>query len=91
MTTAQTIAARFDSDGQVFLDKEASADIEGVCRLRSAEVIAHPTDGDEVQRYQFADGSSIVLAIGGWDLGLEGDCHCWASVGHDHNCTEGKS
>lgn len=45
-------------------------------------------DGSRVVRYQFPDGSSIVDAETGWDLGYTGDefetCTCWPEEQQHH-------
>jgi len=60
--------------------------IEDVCHEAAAgrrpDVQNRGTDS-ESRRYDFADGSSIVVGASAWDVGLPGGCHCWAGAGHD--------
>ncbi len=88
MTTAECIALRFQNDGQRFMvDGDHIAD---VC-LHTGP---HPpnTIGDS-ERYEFSDGSAIVITGGGWDIGhpAPATCHCWPYArvgGHSDECVD---
>ncbi len=89
MTIAQQIATRFNNDGQTWTapsdnpSNSAGEDhIQDVC-LDLAEDTSHTAGAD---RYDFADGSSIVITSSAWDLGLPGGCFCWEGAGHDDTC-----
>lgn len=79
MTIAETIATQFDNDGQCF--EARGAELETMCKAHCSHLDRH---GDAT-RYVFADGSVILIAGDGWDLGFR-DCWCWNGAGHD-KCT----
>lgn len=64
-------------DGRTLTDLCAGADVER---------------GERSTRHGFADGSAIIAADGGWDVGIDGAaCHCWASADngeHNEDCAE---
>lgn len=38
-------------------------------------------------RYDFADGSSMIIRLDGWDFGYRDcTCHCGTGIGHDKQC-----
>lgn len=85
-TTADTISARFGDDGQKFTNA-AGERLSYVCDEVAVDV--HRNDERDATRYQFADGSAIIIAGDGWDLGIAGaTCHCWAGAGHAGGCPQ---
>ena len=56
---------------------------------------AESTDKDqdwerELTKYQFEDGSSVVLSVGAWDIGptnVDG-CFCWPAANETCRCFE---
>lgn len=92
-TTAQQVARMFGDDGSEFFlrgpNRERLEDTDGerygigdVCAMFGCH--SHRIGHDTV-REQFSDGSAIVIAVGGWDLAIEGsseDCSCWADADH---------
>jgi hypothetical protein len=88
MTTAENIAARFNNDGQIF--EIGGVQIIDVCRDTST---AHRVNraGDS-ERFEFSDGSAIVISGGGWSIGFSAPatCHCWSDAHygkHNGDCT----
>ena len=80
MTTAQTIAAIFNNDGQCH-DSDAGS-IYDLCKARG---FAGASDADN-QRWDFADGSCLILGSEAWDYGHDDTgCVCFAS-GDEHWC-----
>jgi hypothetical protein len=89
-TQAQQIAAMYDHDGQRwYIDEgEDGVDIietyiEDMCKRHGAR---RCPGGADVTRWDFADGSCLTMAGGGWDFGYR-DCFCWQGVGHTDQCT----
>jgi len=85
MSTAERIAAHFGDDGQNWIDGNGESLGDYVTPY------AETTDHDDQRgttRVQFADGSAIVMAGAGWDLGFSAPatCHCWQGAGH--NCED---
>jgi hypothetical protein len=80
-TTAEEISERFSDDGQCFTDGDGNSLEDVLC---SAIVATHC---GERCRYEFSDGSAIVIASEAWDLGFSGTgCLCWQGVGHRDDC-----
>lgn len=94
MTTAQKIAEQFGNDGQQWTDAEGRR-FEDVCAEQSDRVLHHQRGiaGAPV-RYEFSDGSALVVAGDGWDLGFPGEdleCYCWPEANggrHTEECGE---
>jgi len=84
MTIAETIAALLGDDGQVFTARDGRT-LDEVCRDVGARVT---TDGFDKTRYDFDDGSSIVVAGAAWDLGLPGGCYCWEGANGGRHADE---
>jgi len=86
-TAAQKISTLLGDDGL----RWESRDGRGIAQLCEDHGASGPYGqsgrGTMPERYDFDDGSSIVVTDGGWDLGLSQDCYCWVGVGHDENCT----
>ena len=81
MTTAEKITARYDNDGQQWLDIY-DIDLDDVCKAAGAEV--EWRDGyrtGDTYRYDFPDGSCITVSGAAWDIGYP-DCFCWRDDGH---------
>jgi hypothetical protein len=65
MTIAEQIATRFGNDGMQWEDKDGQ-NLADVC-LEEARY--HEQDWDKhLDRYEFADGTAIVLGESGWDI-----------------------
>jgi hypothetical protein len=81
-TTARRISARFGDDGQRWTD-DTGLGLLDVCQ--DDLTASHSRDGGLVRRYHFGDGSAIVVAGDGWDLGITGEdrerCTCWSDDG----------
>ena len=75
-TTAEQIADRFDNS---FCHKDAEGrSIEDVCREHGATAGLSNVFGT---RFNFADGSAIIVGLLGWGLGFpKADCLCWQSA-----------
>jgi hypothetical protein len=89
MTTAERIARRFNDDGQTF--EVDGIQIIDACRDTAPGVPRVNRAGDS-ERYEFRDGSAIVISGGGWSIGFPSPatCHCWldANYGkHNGDCT----
>ena len=77
-TTAERIAARYDNDGQRWHAVDDGRNIDSVCA--GAGTATH-NDERDATRYDFADGSALVVSGGGWDQPLSAEtagCFCWA-------------
>ena len=76
MTTAQTISARYNDDGQVWTDSDG-VDLVDTLDDSCQRKYRRPA-GD---LYRFTDGSWVVVMHGGWDvLNAAGRCeggHRW--------------
>jgi hypothetical protein len=81
-TTAEEISERFNDDGQCFTDGS------GWGLAEACEAQAKWTSiRDKGTRYDFDDGSSIVVVGDAWDIGFDGtDCLCWQGAGHHDEC-----
>ena len=95
MTTAMKISAMFNDDGQKFHVQDGSEDglsLTAACEDNGGERLSDGWDGE---RYDFPDGSCIVICGGGWDLGFDGcRCFCWPEANwgnHADDCDEGPS
>ena len=90
MTIAGEIAHQFDSDGQRFKD-EHGAEIDDVCRAAVINQCYAVVFGDAT-RYEFSDGSALVVTDCGWDLGFPAPstCCCWAGAGEHRDECESK-
>jgi hypothetical protein len=78
MTQAQQIAERFGNDGATWYDIGGNH-LDEVCEARVNRQWRHSTPDDETYRYQFTDGSAIVVAGDAWDL--EGtETFSWAGL-----------
>jgi len=89
MTKAKQIASQYDNDGQCFEDYDGMH-ITHPC---GGLALFEDTRGDST-RYEFRDGSAIVITGGGWDVGhpAPAACHCWPDAnhgGHQEDCEEG--
>ena len=92
MTIAKKIAEMFGNDGQQWTTKLCGlveADVDEVC----SQYCTDPGRRGESTRYEFDDGSAIVVTPGGWDFGHPAPCtcHCWPEAyrgGHADECEE---
>ena len=83
MTTAGKIAARLDDDGGRFFD-DHDTHIETICVSEGGRPLLG--GGMDATRWDFPDGSAIVVVGGAWDLAVSGsgaDCFCWDGNGCD--------
>lgn len=79
MTIAEKIGALFDNDGHRY--KEAEHDLFEICEDEQYYKLQNWEKG--ATRYEFKDGSAIVIAGECWDYGFEGvQCTCWKEAGH---------
>lgn len=78
MTIAEDVARIFDDNGQIFESAHGatSLTIDKACENRSIREIRKYG----CIRYEFTDGSAIILTAGGWDIGFPAPatCYCWA-------------
>lgn len=87
-TTAEKIADLF-GDGQTWIAEGRKLD--EVCAAEEGWSVE--AGRDCLVKWLFDDGSSIVVAEGGWDLGLndDADCFCWQphddSGDHENGCS----
>jgi hypothetical protein len=81
-TIAEVVSEAMCSDGTRFAYQGRTLD--AVARLHGASI----SRTDTMTRYEFPDGSSIIDAGGGWDLGISLDCWCWAGAGHSADCEQ---
>lgn len=82
-TQAAWISEQFNNDGQQFEDEQGNH-IETICK---ETCVVRATRDDQTYRYEFADGSAIVIAGDGWDIGFRGHelpCWCWPSAHPEH-------
>lgn len=79
-TIAETISDALNGDGQVWTTADG-ATIDDLIRQHGG----HHRQSDNIHAYDFADGSTITIADGGWDIGYP-DCYCWRGLGHER-CT----
>ena len=84
LSTAETIGALFNNDGQQH-DTAEGQTIDEVCRAAAP----NPEREGEKTRYEFADGSSIIVTMEAWDYGLPGECFCFEGGGHSDYCLDG--
>lgn len=78
VSVAEKIAKRV-SDGETFKTTKGT-DLAKLCGRLA--IVYHWGAEDDRIRYEFADGSAIVMTAGGWDLGFDGTgCYCWQGVG----------
>lgn len=80
MNTAKQVAALLGNDGSRFAAKDGR-DLHELCQAHGARVRAT----ENLDRFQFPDGSAIVANGTAWDLSFP-DCNCWQSEGHDEHC-----
>lgn len=64
-TIAEQIAERFNNNGQQWVDADGEH-IETACNDEGQ----YEAQG-ETARYEFFDGSAIVITGGGWDIGFD--------------------
>lgn len=91
-TIADQIAAAAGDDGRRwYLKYDLTLDdgrrfLAGTYFVEVLRAVATSTDqrpdDSGITRYTFADGSVIVPAGDGWDLGYP-DCFCWQGAGHE--------
>jgi hypothetical protein len=81
--TAQQIANEL-GDGMTFQTKDGRS-LHSMAR--EAHAYVERAGASDTYRYDFADGSSITVAGGAWDLGYR-DCFCWRGAGHTEECLE---
>ena len=93
MTDADRVAKRFDFDGQKFTVEVPYAGKTNIWRaIESTGGLRVSFDGIDRERYEFRDGSSLVICGDCWDLGFPGHlsgCYCMAESnqhGHTENC-----
>lgn len=85
-TIAERVSALFDEDGHVWADAEGR-DLEEVGKAVDPGRVQRTEDlAAGLVRYLYSDGSSIVAAESGWDLGYGEDCWCWQ--GDEHTCSK---
>jgi len=84
MTTAQTISAQLDDDGQQWEDA-AGTDIATLCDAVSDATTHEHGIGAGPRRYDFADGSGIVVTDECWDI-LAPDCTAYCMAGGGCEC-----
>lgn len=81
-STARRISELLDNDGQCWETTDGRS-LDALCREERVTVAYRGGDpGSDTYRYDFADGSVITVAGGGWDLGYP-DCYCWQGAGVD--------
>jgi len=88
-TAAEQVAAQLGDDGQCW-ETSSGRTLEQLALAAGASKERRY----EQTRYRFRDGSSIVDAVGGWDLGIAGaddGCWCWKGAGHSESCVERRS
>lgn len=66
-TTAEEIADLFGNNGMNFADCIFGTDLPTTC-LNFGAFVEHKPDTTETHRYQFDDGSAIVIAGDAWDI-----------------------
>jgi len=78
-TMADRVAALFDNDGQKFNIESGAVDLENLLVFLGTTVRSSTGFADDPVRYEFRDGSAIVIAGGAWDV--EGDePYSWAGA-----------
>jgi hypothetical protein len=81
MTTAQEISSLLEDDGQRFETRDG-IEIDYLCKAKRPERTFRDGYGTDTYRYDFADGSAIVITDAAWDLAPEGCTgFCWADAG----------
>ena len=83
LTTAQRVAAEMGQDGSRFTGYNG-VDLDEICdRLGGGLIEVHANQ----RRYQFADGSGVIISEDSWDLAVDPRCWCRMDDGHDpENC-----
>jgi hypothetical protein len=85
-TTAEQISAIFDDDGSRATGRDGRKLLDVI---EAHSPTTSRSDDRSATRYDFADGSAIIVAGGAWDLGIDGcSCHCWRGGGHVDDCHE---
>jgi len=80
MTTAQTIAQKIAN--QCF-DGEDWSVMDIIVRTRHTR---ERNEQEELTKYIFEDGSSIIAGVAAWDIGHPDGCWCWEGSGHAPDC-----
>lgn len=86
MNQAQQIADRFGTDGQVWETADGQ-NLDDACEAAHGVKSWKHGYGTDTYKYEFADGSVIMIAGAAWDFGYQ-DCWCWGSLGHDPETCE---
>ncbi len=92
MTMAERFAERMGGDGQRWENDDGTS-FDAVIWSMQPRMTAVTAD---VTRYEFPDGSAIVAAGGGWDVGFPAPetCGCWPAANggdHDGHCEEARN
>lgn len=75
-TMAHKVAALFDNDGQRFTIESGACHIDNLLVFLGTTVTSSTGFADDPIRYEFCDGSAIVICGDGWDV--EGvDLYSW--------------
>lgn len=81
-TLAQKISAMFQNDGQRF-ETDIGTQLDVVCdKYVGGKLTYRDGHGTDTYRWDFEDGSSIVVMGACWDIGMSQDCFCGAEEGH---------
>lgn len=82
-TTAARIAARFDGDGRRFEALDTGESLDDVCKAARGTFARGEGSHGHLTRYDFGDGSGVILSsAGAWDL-RHPDCTCgWCWTGN---------
>ena len=78
-TIAQQVAREMGDDGTRFRSGRTGAPLDEVCEAADG---CSTTVGYRALRWDFPDGSSIVVCGNAWDMGLLGGCACWEGADH---------
>ena len=83
LTTAGCIAAEMGEDGSRFISEDG-VDLDELCDMRGGRLLeVHANQ----RRYQFADGSGVLISENSWDMAMDPGCWCRRDDGHDsENC-----
>lgn len=85
MTTAQTIANLLNNDGQQFETSDGTP-VDTLCDAHCPNPEQDWERG--ATRWNFDDGSSIIIAGEAWDFGIaDSECCCFDGAGHSEQCS----
>lgn len=78
MKTARQIAELFGNDGQAWTDSDGH-EIDDICEARGGKRSRRDGYGGDTYRWDFGDGSSIIMSGASWGFGYP-ERDCWTAT-----------